>query len=44
MKITKIDVFPIGMPYAKPYDENGSFKGLQTVDRSTFEKLVRGLN
>ena len=31
-------------PYAKPYDENGSFKGLQTVDRSAFEKLVRALN
>ena len=30
--------------YAKPYDENGAFKGLQTVERAGFEKLVRTLN
>ena len=31
-------------PYATPYDEGGSFKGLQTVDRAAFQKLVRALN
>ena len=31
-------------PYEKPYDEGGSFRGLQTVEREPFIKTVRALN
>lgn len=30
--------------YEKPFDEDGTFRGLQTVDRGTFGKIVRSLN
>jgi predicted amidohydrolase YtcJ len=31
-------------PYAKPFDEDGTFRGLQTIERASFVSLVRGLN
>jgi predicted amidohydrolase YtcJ len=31
-------------PYEKPWDENGSFRGLQTVDTERFFTVVRDLN
>jgi len=31
-------------PYEKPYDEGGSFRGLQTVQREPYIKTVRALN
>jgi predicted amidohydrolase YtcJ len=31
-------------PYEKPYDEGGSFRGLQIVERAAFIKTVRALN
>jgi predicted amidohydrolase YtcJ len=31
-------------PYQPPFDEGGSFKGLQTIDPAAFEKTVRALN
>ncbi|MGQ0736309.1 MAG: amidohydrolase [Acidobacteriota bacterium] len=30
--------------YAAPFDENGSFRGLQTVERAPFVEVVRALN
>jgi hypothetical protein len=31
-------------PYEKPWDENGAFRGLQTIDTERFFTLVRDLN
>jgi len=31
-------------PYEKPWDENGTFRGLQTIDTERFFTLVRDLN
>ena len=31
-------------PYEAPFDQGGTFKGLQTIDPATFEKVVRALN
>ncbi len=31
-------------PYEKPFDADGTFRGLQTVDREAFIRLVRRLN